>query len=126
MRNAKMILTFLVFLLGMFVVQSEAQQNRPCGPSSLNGPLKLLIPQGAAGASFKSSCSRHDQCYATPGADKSICDQQFLYDLNCACNGSRNPRRCRRRAMKFYKAVTKWGDGAFDGAQRQAIQYYGM
>ena len=84
------ILSALLFGL-MFVatIETAAQERRPCGPSSLNGPLKIFIPQGAAGVSFKSACVQHDRCYATFGSDKVACDEQFLYDLNCACNGSR-------------------------------------
>ena len=107
-----------LLLIGVFLLSysppAAAQQCRPCGPDSLQGPLRMLIPQGAAGASFKSACRMHDACYAQPGVDKRVCDRQFLDDLYCACGNARNPRKCRRRAQKFYQAVVRWGDGSFE------------
>lgn len=49
-------------------------QSRPCGPDSLRGPLRLLIPQGAFGGDFRPACRRHDACYDTPGASRAACD----------------------------------------------------
>lgn len=92
---------------------------RPCGPDSLRGPMRYLIPQGAAGADFRFACKAHDECYVTPGANRSVCDCQFRDNLLKQCQHSRNPRRCRRVAMMMYRSVRKYGENAFRQSQTE-------
>ena len=91
--------------------------SRPCGPDSIKGPLRLLIPQGAAGADFRSACRNHDACYDQLGSNRHQCDLQFRADMLCACESARNPRRCKRKANTMYKLVAKHGGEAFSSAQ---------
>ena len=91
-----------------------APLRRPCGPNSMPKVLKVLIPQGAAGADFRPACRKHDACYKKgSGISKSQCDCNFLQGMLQACDCSRRPKRCRRRAKFMYWAVDKFGDGAF-------------
>ncbi|MCH2182598.1 MAG: hypothetical protein MK108_11385 [Mariniblastus sp.] len=92
---------------------------RPCGPDSLRGPLRYLIPQGAGGADFRSACRAHDACYSRAGADRNACDCRFREQLMRECERSRNPRRCRRVAMIMYRSVRKYGDQSFRKSQTE-------
>ena len=103
----------LVLSVGDFSVEA-APLRRPCGPNSMPKVLKLLIPQGAAGADFRPACRKHDSCYKKgSGKSKSQCDCQFRIDMLKACDCSRRPKRCRRRAKVMYWAVDRFGDGAY-------------
>jgi hypothetical protein len=95
---------------------------RPCGPDSLKGPLRLLIPQGAFGADFRQACRRHDACYDTPGASRAACDARFLDDMLCSCDSSRHPALCRMTARIMHRATAKNGAEAFRSAQAIALQ----
>ncbi len=95
---------------------------RPCGPDSLTGPLRKLIPQGVAGADFRPICVRHDACYDTYGANKGECDRRYLDEMKCACRNSRHPLRCRITARIMYAFTHRGGQAAFDDAQRIARQ----
>jgi len=99
---------------------------RPCGPDSLTGPLRKLIPQGVGGADFRPICVRHDACYDTYGANKSQCDQRYLRKMKCACRNSRHPIRCRLTARIMYAFTHRGGQKSFDDAQRIArIKLFG-
>lgn len=95
---------------------------RPCGPDSLKGPVRLLIPQAAFGADFRQACRRHDACYDTPGASRAACDTRFLDDMVCSCAGSRHPALCRMTARIMHRATVKNGAEAFRSAQAIAMQ----
>jgi hypothetical protein len=97
-------------------------QSRPCGPDSIKGPLRLLIPQGAFGADFRPACRSHDACYDTPYANRAACDRQFLESMLCACENSRHPVLCRMLARSMYRATSKHGEESFRSAQAIAIQ----
>lgn len=97
-------------------------ESRPCGPDSLKGPLRLLIPQGAFGADFRQACRRHDACYDTPGANRAACDARFLDDMLCSCASSRHPVLCRMTARIMHRATAKNGEEAFRSAQAIAMQ----
>lgn len=92
-------------------------QSRPCGPDSLTGPLRLLVPQGAFGASFRHACRAHDACYDTPGADRAACDERFLQNMLCACDTSRHPRLCRMSARTMHRLTARHGEDSFRSAQ---------
>lgn len=103
-------------------VCSAADTNsRPCGPDGLQGPLRYLIPQGVAGADFRPACRRHDACYGVPGADRNQCDKRFLRDMQCACNNSRHPVRCRITARLMYTATRVGAGRVFEVAQVNAL-----
>jgi hypothetical protein len=101
--------------------QSMLLQTYPCGPDSLTGPLRKLIPQGAFGADFKPACRDHDACYDTPYSNKSTCDKKYLQSMVSACSMSRHPALCRMTAKILYNASRRHGQDAFDSAQRIAI-----
>lgn len=97
-----------------------ADPARPCGPDSMTGPLRLLVPQGVGGADFRPACRRHDACYDTLGADKTACDRRYLREMECACNQSRHPILCRIVARLMYRATARHGQDAFRSAQQIA------
>lgn len=90
---------------------------RPCGPDSVRGPLRLLIPQGAFGGDFRSACRAHDACYDTPGANRGACDAKFLADMLSACEQSRHPALCRRAARAMHRVTARNGEESFRSAQ---------
>lgn len=94
--------------------------NRPCGPDSMTGPLRLLVPQGVSGADFRAACVRHDACYDEFGSLKANCDVQFKREMICACRNSRHPLLCRWVATVMHRVTTRRGQSAFDSAQRIA------
>ncbi|MCA9216862.1 MAG: hypothetical protein KDB27_27520 [Planctomycetales bacterium] len=111
MTNPKLLAVGLT-LFGATVIDA-APLNRPCGPNSVP-LLNLIIPQGAAGADFRPACRHHDACYAKcSGKSKQQCDCEFLHGMLKACECSRNPKRCRRRAKIMYRAVDRFGDAAY-------------
>ena len=118
----KLLMTcFVIVAASAFASHAIAQSdNRPCGPDSIVGPLRLLIPQGHSGANFRPSCRYHDNCYSTPGADRYQCDLKWLNQMLAACNCSRRPRACQRGARIMYRFVRKYGQEAFDEAQRES------
>jgi hypothetical protein len=93
----------------------------PCGPDSLTGPIRRLIPQGAFGADFKPACRQHDACYDTPYSDRDQCDRDYLLDMNCACEKSKHPFLCKMVARALYNTTHRHGQKAFDSAQTIAI-----
>ena len=95
--------------------EAQAQlQARPCGPDSVPPVLKVLFWQGSGGADFKPACREHDRCYTKgSGRLKADCDCEFLHNLQAACQCSRNPRRCHRRAKIMYRMTVRFGDAAF-------------
>ena len=116
MRNAVTILFILAF-----VNLADAQtQRRPCGPDSLKGPARLLIPQGGGGADFRPTCEAHDNCYGTLGSDRDQCDLNWKSDMLSACQSANRKCACRRRAKFMHRVVSKHGQGAFDTAQSKA------
>lgn len=92
-------------------------QSRPCGPDSLRGPLRLLIPQGAFGGDFRPACRAHDACYDTPGASRAACDAKFLAGMLSACEGSRHPVLCRWAARTMHRVTVRHGGESFRTAQ---------
>jgi hypothetical protein len=62
----------------------------------------------------------HDTCYAAPCADRAACDEQFLNDMNCACECATHPMLCRLRAKRWYWQVQLCGRSSFRQAQRQS------
>lgn len=96
--------------------------DRPCGPASMTGPLRWLIPQGFGRVDFKLACRTHDLGYGTLGSDRSRCDTQFRADMVAACDGSRTPRLCRLTAHVMAASVRRFGAGAHQAAQAKAAR----
>jgi hypothetical protein len=102
--------------------QSSLLQTHPCGPDSLTGPLRKLIPQGAYGADFKPACRAHDACYDTPYSDRAACDRKYYQSMLCACESSRHPLLCRMTARRMYLSTHRFGEKSFQSAQQIAIR----
>jgi len=90
---------------------------RPCGPDSINGPLRYLFFQGCAGADFRAACRQHDACYDRIGSCQADCDMQFLNALLAECHNSKFPAHARFRAHMSYWAVSVAGLPAWEAAQ---------
>lgn len=107
----------LVVTAGAPAAAADLLASHPCGPDSVKGSLRRLIPQGAFGADFRPACRAHDACYDTPGADKSTCDRNYLRAMECACESSRHPVLCRIVARTMHRVTSRHGDEAFTDAQ---------
>jgi hypothetical protein len=118
------ILCLMIALGGAAPLPAEESllQSRPCGPDSVTGPLRLLIPQGAFGADFRPACRSHDACYDTPGADRDACDSRYLRAVLCACEQSRHPVLCRMVARSMHRVTHRHGEESFRSAQAIALQ----
>ncbi len=115
------LLSVVMFILAMASAEASGLDRRPCGPDSMTGPLRLLVPQGVFGADFRPACRRHDACYDSPGASKDVCDRAFLTEMRSACANSRTPRLCRFVAGLMHRATARRGARAFVSAQRIAF-----
>jgi len=117
--------TVLLALAGLAWLQSPASvqaqapdllNERPCGPDSMTGPLRYLIPQGAAGADFRPSCRCHDKCYEDPNSTREQCDLKWRDQMFSACEGSRCRFKCRLVARFMYLGVKWFGEDAYAAA----------
>lgn len=127
MHHVAFRLTVVIFVMAVCSASTanaanRRVQSRPCGPDSVKGPLRLLIPQGAFGADFRPACRSHDACYDTPYADRAACDKRFLQAMQCACEDSRHPVLCRMVAKSMYRATSRHGEESFRSAQAIAIE----
>jgi hypothetical protein len=95
-------------------------ERRPCGPDSLRGPLRYLIPQQFRKADFRPSCYEHDRCYEIPGVSKQDCDLRYYKQMCAACRSSKNPNRCLKKAERWYRIIQNNGDRAFQVSQKKA------
>lgn len=118
------VLCFIIAIggTGSLSAAESLLQSRPCGPDSVTGPLRLLIPQGAFGADFRPACRSHDACYDTPGADRAACDARYLQTMQCACEQSRHPVLCRMVARSMYRVTHRHGEESFRSAQAIALR----
>lgn len=105
-----------------------------CGP---NGWKNKFVPENPFWiAHFTPACNNHDTCYETCGADKAVCDKEFLTDMQVICYfkyGWANPyeeppsdlvvkqKACNLAAKSYYKAVNKYGKKPFKDAQTCCI-----
>ncbi len=111
----------ILVILSLCAAASAADRSAtPCGPDSMTGPLRKLIPQGSGDADWRPYCREHDACYEIPGVDKAACDQRFFDQMRSSCARSGRPVRCRMSARMMYFAVRRFGTGSFDKAQRIA------
>lgn len=96
-------------------------ERRPCGPDSINGPLRYLFFQGCSGADFRAACRQHDACYDRIGSCQAECDLQFLEALLAECHKSKFPAHARFRAHLSYWAVSVAGRPSWEAAQILSI-----
>jgi RHS repeat-associated protein len=112
---------------------------RPQGAGCGDAKTDALVPDSYMGiVSFGEACKAHDDCYGTPGSDKSQCDAEFGENLKLACKGtfpdkktgdyewdkavSRERINCNAQADWYQFAVEQWGGEAFDNAQKEAAE----
>jgi hypothetical protein len=93
---------------------------RPCGPDSMKGPIRYLIPQGFGRTDFRPTCNNHDRCYARLGSSRKQCDDAWRDEMLAACESSRCRLGCRMLARFMHRVVSRFGDGAFAEAQKKA------
>jgi len=98
-----------------------------CGPADWRG---RFVPNAPLWFNFRSACDWHDRCYAVPwnrvaysyAGAKDYCDRWFYYKMAQVCGrtgGSTDFRWCMYLAYGYYRAVVRYGDGAYRSAQRR-------
>lgn len=79
------------------------------------------VPDGALGVDWSDACKTHDECYATPGADKFLCDFGLQQDMSLACAAQDGGILCHVIAGIYFHGVrTPQGEAAFERAQAAA------
>lgn len=100
----KLLFTILIAFTAMTPALGDCN-GRPCGV----GPLRALTPQGHRGADFRPACQQHDNCYSRGLFSRKQCDNAYLQNMLCACQNSRNPAACERRAKWMHLNVRLFG-----------------
>jgi hypothetical protein len=85
-----------------------------CGSCGVDG----FVPDGGFGVDWSDACRSHDEGYATPGADKDLCDYS-LQHMSLAC-AAQDGVLCHITAGIYYQALNRLGDEAFEHAQESA------
>ena len=81
------------------------------------GSAELNVPEGY----WSNACRVHDECYATLGARKAVCDIQLFSNIQLECFiRTGNQPVCSSIAFSYWFGVTVGGGPAFRRAQRQA------
>jgi RHS repeat-associated protein len=107
----------------------EATSNG-CGPNDWRNKFVPNRPLGLI--NFTSACNTHDKCYATCGADKGKCDQNFYDDMRLLCYrkygwNSVKPappiygnlqNTCDSLAHAYFQAVSRYGQGPYNEGQK--------
>jgi|SRR6478609_9075961 len=79
------------------------------------------VPDGALGVDWSDACKTHDECYATPGANKFLCDYGLQQDISLACATQGGGILCHVFAEIYFHGVrTPQGEEAFERAQASA------
>lgn len=86
-----------------------------------------FVPDGFRGlVSFGHACRKHDECYSECGASKAKCDSELRGNMRSACLNVYSAGGlhfglgdCYSRADTYYSAVSSFGQGAFDEAQKK-------
>lgn len=87
----------------------------PCGPPTMSlQTRKRFVKQTAFGFDFRPACQVHDDCYATPGANRKCCDDQQLERYLIDCEYSGDPVRCKQMAIKRYRIIRLFGNRSFN------------
>jgi Group XII secretory phospholipase A2 precursor (PLA2G12) len=95
-----------------------------CGPG--NTPVGALVPNNPNRmpcASFLDACNQHDIGYSTCNRPKAETDMEFLQNMLAACDCLSDPDErlsCEDHAMTYYRAVSNFGGGAYNDAQKDA------
>ena len=77
-------------------------------------PLATSLDNPSLDVNFRSSCNAHDACYAI-GNSKSVCDSNFLGNMQETCSTSINVA-CNSIAIGYYTAVSERGDSAYNSS----------
>lgn len=103
-------------------------QAHTCSPNGCGAAGSWVRPpQSYFGVSFVPACNAHDCCYDRCNQSKAVCDNNFLSDLSGICNaafpGTGFAQRikrggCLQQADLYYSAVSSYGQGAYDDAQK--------
>ncbi len=113
--------------LALALNAAPANAANGCGPADWRG---RFVPNAPVWFNFGPACNWHDRCYATPwnrvaysySAAKSHCDRWFYYKMSqvCAYQGGRYDYQwCQYLAYYYYRAVVRYGDGAYRGGQQR-------
>lgn len=79
------------------------------------------VPDGALGVDWSDACKTHDECYGTPGANKTVCDYGLQEDMSLACAAQDGGILCQVIAGLYFHGVrTPQGQEAFERAQAAA------
>lgn len=96
----------------------DYKPKRNCSCGAEDAPFDF-IPDTIYFLSIKRACCIHDDRYRRGGnfEDKAKADNEFLSNMLTIINGCRKwyyPKFfARRRALKYYEAVVKFGDSSF-------------
>ena len=77
-------------------------------------PLANSLDNPSPDVNFRSACNAHDACYAV-GDSKSVCDSNFLSNMQAACSSSSNPL-CNTIADGYHTAVSELGSSAYNSS----------
>ena len=87
-----------------------------------------LVPDSFRGGlvDFSGACRKHDNCYSKCGANRGDCDRNLERDMKAECmrtymagNLHFGLAQCYGRAETYGRAVSNFGQGAFERAQRE-------
>ncbi len=79
-----------------------------------------FVPDGALGVDWSDACKTHDECYATPDANKFLCDFTLQEDMSLACAAQDGGILCQVFAEAYFHGVQTFGGPAYDRAQEAA------
>ena len=79
-----------------------------------------FVPDGALDVDWSDACRTHDECYATPGASKDLCDYNLGEDMSLACAAQDGGLMCHVIAGIYYEGVHLFGGPAYERAQEKA------
>jgi hypothetical protein len=103
-----------------------------CGPADWRNGLVPNIPLWII--DFKSACDTHDRCYGKCDAEKEKCDTNFYVDMKVLFNREHEwfaaipppaglaakQDACDALAWAYHKAVSEFGQGPYDEAQKDS------
>jgi hypothetical protein len=92
--------------------------------SSVTAPIPMQ-----ASWNFTAACVQHDNCYATFGKSKLVCDTAFLANMDATCKpyGPARPRtspryRCENVALLYHADFEDGGELQYQNAQKKAAR----
>jgi hypothetical protein len=74
---------------------------------------------------FSDACDNHDICYTIPGNAQQDCDSQMFREMLVVCENVGLYWRitCPASANMYYGVIRQFGQGSYNTAQRQQIEY---